>query len=339
MAQRRAQQRFSTLFESLPDGVVVVDANGIIQQVNQHVEAIFGYERETLIGEPVEVLVPDHLAEIHKAHRSDYMAQPETRPMGADIELYGVTAAGEELPVNISLSPVTISGDLNVIAVVRDLTAHKRHEQELKRQNERLEEFASIVSHDLRNPLTVAQGQLELAHGECDSPHLESAGDALDRSQALIDDLLTLARQGDNVGDKESVDLAVLTERCWQTVETAEATLVTATDQTIRADASRLQQLLANLIQNAVIHGGDDVTITIGALDEGFYVEDDGPGIAAAEREMVFESGYSTVADGTGFGLSIVKEIVEAHGWEITATDSEAGGARFEVTGVETESC
>jgi signal transduction histidine kinase len=152
---------------------------------------------------------------------------------------------------------------------------------------------------------------------------------------ALIEDILTLAREGDRVSEMEVVDLGDVCEACWGHVETAEARLEVTTDKTIRADRSRLQQLVENLIRNAVEHGGDDVTVTVGDLDTGFYVADDGPGIPADERESVFDAGYSTAADGTGFGLSIVSQIVDAHGWQITLTESESGGARFEITGTQ----
>ncbi|MFB6197903.1 MAG: sensor histidine kinase, partial [Halobacteriaceae archaeon] len=118
-------------------------------------------------------------------------------------------------------------------------------------------------------------------------------------------------------------------------VDTREATLNTDTPGVIRADRSRLKQVLENLIRNAVEHGGDGVTVSVGAMDGGFYVADTGPGIPETEREEIFEAGYSTTADGTGFGLKIAEQIAEAHGWEITVTESEQGGTRFEFTGVE----
>jgi signal transduction histidine kinase len=118
-------------------------------------------------------------------------------------------------------------------------------------------------------------------------------------------------------------------------VNTEQATLETDTTQAIQADRSRLQQLFENLYRNAVEHGGDDVTVSVGATDDGFYVADTGPGIPESDREEVFEAGYSTTEDGTGFGLRIVEQIAEAHGWESTVTGSEQGGARFEFTGIE----
>jgi signal transduction histidine kinase len=153
---------------------------------------------------------------------------------------------------------------------------------------------------------------------------------------ALIDDLLTLARQGETVTDFDSIDLAALVENCWGTVETTNASLVVEIDSetSIQGDASRLKQVFENLMRNAVEHGGPDVTVTVGELDDGFYVADDGPGIPEEDRSQIFDAGYSTANAGTGFGLSIVDQIVGAHGWSIQVSESEAGGVRFEITGV-----
>ncbi|KKF40057.1 histidine kinase [Halorubrum saccharovorum] len=242
-------------------------------------------------------------------------------------------------------------------AAARTGRLHERSE-ELERQNDRLEEFASVVSHDLRNPLNVAQGRVRLARDECDSEHLDAAARAHERMDTLIADLLTLAREGGRVSETEPVRLSVVVESCWETVETADATLTVEEDLWLRADESRLRQLVENLVRNSVEHGGDDVAITVGALggggedagddeagddgtggeasDEvGFFVEDDGPGIPEAERDQVFDAGYSTLQEGTGFGLRIVEQVATAHGWSVRVTEGREGGARFEVTGVE----
>jgi signal transduction histidine kinase len=167
---------------------------------------------------------------------------------------------------------------------------------------------------------------------------------------ALIDDLLTIARDGETVTDTETIALSGLVARCWGTVDTADAELWVTTDHTVRADGARLRQLFENLLRNAVEHGstgdrtssdaavehaGEGVTVTVGSLPdgEGFYVEDDGPGIPEGEREQVFENRYS-MEGGTGLGLAIVRRIAEAHGWEVDAAKGEDGGARFEVRGV-----
>ena len=205
----------------------------------------------------------------------------------------------------------------------------------LQQQNDRLNEFTSVVSHDLRNPLNVATGRLKLAAEECDSDHLGEVEDALGRMEALIDELLTLAREGKEVTDTQPVDLATIAGECWENVETNQAKLMTNTDRGVQADRGRLKQVFENLFRNAVEHGRADVTVTVGGLDDGFYVEDDGPGIPSDERDAVFEAGYSKSTDGTGFGLSIVEQIVTAHDWHIRVTDGVDGGARFEVTNVE----
>lgn len=207
--------------------------------------------------------------------------------------------------------------------------------ERLLKQNEQLEQFASIVSHDLRNPLNVAQGRLELAREEHDNEHLEVVARSHKRMNDLIDDLLELARAGDIVSETKMIDLADSVADSWRNVDTAEAEIRVNTTQTISADRGRLQQLLENLLRNAVEHGDPGVWVTVGHLDHGFYVEDNGDGIPEDEREDVFEAGYTTSEQGTGFGLNIVKQIVDAHGWEMRVTEGSEGGARFEITGVE----
>jgi signal transduction histidine kinase len=219
---------------------------------------------------------------------------------------------------------------------VADITERKQRQRELQRQKDRLEEFAGVVSHDLRNPLNVAQGRLDLLEEESESEHLDHISRSLDRIEEIIEDTLTLAKQGQTVGDTERTAIADLLVRCWQEAETADATLEIAEEFSIRGDPSRLRHLFENLIRNAVEHGGEGVTVRVGLLDErGFYFEDDGPGIPEDERESVMEAGYSTATGGTGFGLSIVNRIAEAHGWQVAITDGTDGGARFECTGVE----
>ncbi|TKX43742.1 HAMP domain-containing histidine kinase [Halorubrum sp. ARQ200] len=205
----------------------------------------------------------------------------------------------------------------------------------LQQQNDRLNEFTSVVSHDLRNPLNVATGRLELVTEECDSDHLDSLRRSLDRMETLIDDLLTLAQEGKEMTDTQPVDLSTVVNGCWENVETNQAKLITDIDQNVCADKSRLKQVFENLFRNSVEHGRADVTVTVGRLDDGFYIEDDGPGIPSDERDAVFEAGYSRSTDGTGFGLSIVKQIINAHDWQIRIADGTSGGARFEITSVE----
>ncbi|GCF14417.1 hypothetical protein Harman_23520 [Haloarcula mannanilytica] len=247
-------------------------------------------------------------------------------------EAIGTRKDGTTFPQELSLS---MTDDGRVICIVRDITERKEREQQLARQNERLEEFTSVVSHDLRGPLSVANGRLELAREDCDSPHLAQAGESVERAIDLVEDLRGLAKEGASVGAVESVELADVVEEAWETIETNEATLTIETNQKLPADRSRLRQLFENLFRNAVEHGGEGVSVRVGWHESGFYVADDGPGIPPADREQVFETGYSTAESGTGYGLNIVSEIVAAHDWEITVTESDAGGARFEITGIQ----
>ncbi|WP_181687333.1 sensor histidine kinase [Halorhabdus salina] len=215
--------------------------------------------------------------------------------------------------------------------VFSDVSQRERYRKELERQNDRLEEFASMLSHDLRNPLNVAQGRLELAR-EGDDEQFEAVEDALDRMETLIEDVLQVARQGQPVDDTEPVDLETTARQAWEMVDTREADLRISEDVTVEADPDRVQQLLENLVRNAIEHGGEDVTVTVGPLTEegGFFVADDGVGIPESDREQVFESGYTTAEGGTGFGLAIVEQIVDAHGWTSELADVETG-TRFEI--------
>jgi PAS domain S-box-containing protein len=331
----------------------------VIRRANRNVSEVLGYDPRELEGETVETLLRKEDREHHVGFRREYMESPEPRPMGSDLDLYAHHEDGTDVPVEISLGPVERNGELLVVATLSDVSDRKRRERELQRQNDRLEEFASIVSHDLQNPLSIAEGRLRLARlarqeceCECGSEHLEHVERALDRMGLLIEDLLALAREGERVADFERVDLSTVVDDCWQNVDTREATLVVETERTLRADRQRLQQLLENLVHNAVEHGvttprsqahehdesvetaDEGVTVTVGDLDDGFYVADDGSGIPEDERRRVFDRGYTTSKDGTGFGLAIVEEVAEAHGWEVRVTASASDGARFEVTDV-----
>jgi PAS domain S-box-containing protein len=246
--------------------------------------------------------------------------------------------AGEDRAVlDFSVTPVADErGEVALlVAEGNDVTDRERRERELQRHNERLDEFTSVVSHDLRGPLGVLRGSLDVAEETGDAEQFARCRRAADRMERTIEDLLELAREGDAVTDTAAVSLADVATASWDTADTGEATLRTAGDAALLADEHRLERLLANLYRNAVEHSEDAVTLTVGPTDEGFYVADDGPGIPPEEREQVFDSGYSTAEGGTGLGLPIVERIAEAHGWTVDVTDSEAGGARFEVGGVE----
>jgi signal transduction histidine kinase len=324
---------------SMNDAVVAVDTAGRVVDLNRRAGALLGVDAGA-VGEPATTVL---------AAYPDLVDGDAVRSGSAEIT---ATVDGETRHYEFEASPIladpgrqSAPGDedaerLGRLFVFRDVTLRKRQERRVQRKNARLEEFASVVSHDLRNPLNVAQGRVELAleAREGDDENLAAAAGALDRMERLIAELLTLAREGKTVEEPEPVDLDELVESCWANVVTEGATLVVTSEQTIRADRSRMRSLLENLLRNAVEHGGPDVTITVGDLADrrGFYVADDGVGIPVAERERVFESGYSTAPNGNGLGLAIVRVVAEAHGWSVAVTESEAGGARVEFTGVDT---
>jgi len=219
-----------------------------------------------------------------------------------------------------------------------ELAARK---QELAHQNRRLDRFTGVVSHDLRSPLAATAGWVEMAASECDSVYLDETADGLSRMGTIIDNTLELAKQGRTVAAFEPVDFAELVDDCWRMTSTdsegrpTDNGLAIHNEATIYGDPDRLRHLFENLFRNAVEHAGPHVSVTTGLFGEdGLYVEDDGHGIPAAYREVLFEPGYTTTDGGSGFGLAIVAEIVDAHGWAIRATESDTGGARFEITGL-----
>ena len=201
----------------------------------------------------------------------------------------------------------------------------------LREERERLDRFASVVSHDLRNPLGIATLALERARETHEQEDFDRVASGLQRMERMVDDLLTLARSGAAVEDRETAELGELVEAAWETVQSGDASLTLDSDGDITCEPSLVQSLLENLVRNAVEHNDSPLTVRVGVLDDGgFYVADDGQGIPETNRETVLEHGVS--GKGTpGLGLSIVRDIVDAHGWELTVTEGRNGGARFEI--------
>jgi signal transduction histidine kinase len=249
-----------------------------------------------------------------------------------------VTADGTRVPVEINawaIEDERLDAPL-FQGAFRDISERLRRRRELQRERDRLEEFASVVSHDLRTPLSVAEGRATLIEAQHESEHVGPLLRALDRMETILEDTLVLARNGQRVGEMEAVSLVDAIERCWTTVDAPAVTLDVVDEVTFPADPDRFRHICENLIRNAAEHGGEDITVRVGqASDETIYVEDDGPGIPEDERDAVFEPGYSSTPDGTGFGLAIVQQLAEAHGWTVTLTESDTGGARFEFSGVD----
>jgi len=215
-----------------------------------------------------------------------------------------------------------------------NLLARRQQTKKLQARNERLEQFASLLKHELRNPLNVLYGYLEVARERETEAAFERCWNATSRMERMIEDTALMLRKDDPDLDRDDVDLATVCQDAWEMVPSSAARLETATSRQIHADEDRLVQLLANLFRNAVEHGGENVTVTVGNLTDGFYVEDDGVGIPPEGRENMFEEGYSTLGSSSGVGLSVVETVCDHHGWTVQATDGSTGGARFEITGV-----
>ena len=310
--------------DAIADPVAVVDANGEILMANVAFRSLF--DRDPA-GKPVEAVVGNHDDLVAAIDSDD---DERTVTLGTD--------QPRHLEVRTFPLGEGIHEDQQRLLFVRDVTGREEQRLELERQNERLEEFASIISHDLRNPLDVAIGRTNAVKEHLSDPelrdHLERAGAAHGRMERIIADVLTIARNGDTVDETEEISLEATARAAWEYVDTGLATLAVETDRTVEADEDRLVRMFENLFRNAVEHGGEDVTVRVQTHPEGFVVSDDGPGIAPAEREMVFEAGYSG-DDGTGLGLAIVHKIALAHGWDVTVAESDAGGARFEFVDIE----
>ncbi|WP_418281924.1 ATP-binding protein [Halorubrum sp. DTA98] len=336
LARQKAQseERFESLFQSTPDPVVVTTPDGTITEANDAFARTFGIDSEELRNRPItEIdLSPPDAVERVLLRIADNEPSSTTVQWNLDEDTSLVTELNTDIVAGLSEATERIG-------IFRDITARAEREKDLKRQNERLEGFADTIAHDLRNPLNVAQGRLDLAQQTGDEEHFEAIRSAQDRMGQMIDELLTLAKQGQAVSDPDSFVFVDAITRAWSHVETSDATIAVDVDESvmITADEGRLCELLENLFRNAVEHGGETVTVRIGVLSEGagFYVEDDGPGIPPEKRTEVFEAGYTESATGTGFGLSIVQQIVDGHNWTITLTESDNGGARFELRDVE----
>ncbi|MFC6784556.1 PAS domain S-box protein [Halobaculum halobium] len=331
---RELAEEYEALLNNVADAIFLVDVEDVDGDVRFEFERLSpSYERQTgITTEEVQGRTP---RDVFGDEQGSSLETNYHRCVNAGTPI----SYQEELRVDegarfwqTKLAPVVTDDEITrLVGITRNVTERVERERQLRRQNERLDEFASVISHDLRSPLNVAQGRATLLAEQAESEHLDPLLRALNRMEAIVEDTLTLARQGDTLGDTESISLTDLVGKCWATVDTDDATIEIIDEVTFTGDLDRLQHVFENLFRNAVEHGGSDVTVRVGCHgDHVIYVEDDGPGIPADRREDVFEPGHSSARGGTGFGLTIIKRIVEAHGWDLSVTDSTDGGARFE---------
>ena len=350
----RQRRRAETIVETAPDAVFIVDEDANYVDGNRQAADLLGIDRSEIAEHSVPDLVdagvfdpevvPRYRETVaallsgdndHDKGRFEFRVHPRDTDEARVVECH------------LALRPT--DGDFRgTIGVLRDVTERNRRRRELEAQNERLDEFASVVSHDLRSPLNVATGWLQRFRETGDEAALDTVADSLDRVDEILDELLTLARDGTDGRETEAVSLQVAAIAAWDGVDTGDAHIgIDAEDCQVEAVPGRLQELFENLFNNAMEHAATreqaaqlegsfresaPVAVRVGDLDDrdGFYVADDGPGIPEAERDDVFEMGHTTSQDGTGFGLAIVQTIAENHGWTVDLTSAEDGGARFE---------
>jgi len=337
------RQLLTKALDELGDVFYVYDADSRLIYWNRRLAELYDLSGDELAGmRPAEFFRDEDRQRIREA-------VDETFETG-DVVVEAITETADDEMLLQLTGRLLVEDDGTVLGfsgIGRDVTDRRNIERRLERQNERLDAFARTVSHDLRNPLAVSKGFLELERDERDSENLVEVAAAVDRMERIVDDVLAIARQGNEATDATPVSLAAVAESAWSTTDTGEATLSLETERTLRADGGRLRRLLENLFRNAVEHGstgdqnalraddsvehgGDAVTITVEDTPEGFAVADDGVGIDAENLNRAFEAGVSGADDGSGLGLDIVRTIANAHRWTVRAVETDTGGARFE---------
>ncbi len=341
-----SESLFRALVESAPDGIIIVDGEGHITLVNARAESMFGYPRETMVGMPIEALVPERFRPLHNARRHDFMVSPTPRAMASGEELAGLRVDGSEFPVEITLSPISTHDGHLVMSIVRDMTERRRMETAL-RQAERLVaigQMTAMLSHESRNALQRSMASLLMLQRR-----VRDNAETLELVQAALaaqDDLRQAyedVRQYAGPLSLEKTPTAL--ERVWRDAwehlaearETRETHLLDDTSGVstwCEIDAYRMLQVFRNLFENALAATHDMLEIRITCQDTQLderdallvCVRDNGPGIKPDQVERVFEPFYTTKTKGTGLGMAIVRRIIEAHGGHIRLDPGEGSG-------------
>jgi len=348
--RKRLERMFQKVVEAAPCGMVMVDAQGRIMFVNAQFEEMFGYGRTELIGNHLEMLLPERLRSAHKGHRAGFSAAPAMRQMGGlDADLTARRKDGSEFPVQIGLNPVPGESEGLVLATVTDMTQRQAMQLKLRRANADLEEFTSAASHDLRSPL---RGIADLVEwivedlGPEAAPavtrNLARVSDRVHRLERIIEDLLTYARAGATAAEPVAVDPHVLLAASIAIIAPPPSFKIRlqVEAQSFVAAKAPLETVLRNLISNAVKHHDRaDGALDIRVADEGRYclftLADDGPGIPQAAHERafrMFQTYSSNEREHCGIGLALCKRMVEANGGRIQLESSDGvRGATFRV--------
>jgi signal transduction histidine kinase len=226
------------------------------------------------------------------------------------------------------------TGELaGLIGITQDITDQRERERLLRQQNERLRKVALLAAHELRNELQVSTGHLSQI--DVDDEHMAAVENSVDRLAAIVDKVVSLASNNSPEFTPEGLRLSTVVWDVWSSLSFEAAALEVTSDRRLLADSESIRLFLEILLSNAIEHGGSDVAIRVGATSSGFFIADDGPGVDVSPPERVFEAGYASEKQNSGFGLYIANRIAKEHGWSLSVGDSESGGARFTVTDVE----
>lgn len=354
------EHHFHGFLETAPDAVVIIDGNGVIAQVNSQTEQLFGYGRAELLGRPLEMLMPERYRGSHFAQTRAYTADPRARPMGSGLDLFGMRKDGSEFPIDVSISPLPPQKEIFIASTIRDMTSHRRLEEELRQRTRELEEadrqkdnFLSTVAHELRSPLTVLSLAVQFLRLPQADPKLhEQTLSRLERQTAymarLIEDLLDLTRVrcGTFTLRREVVDLrsvfVTAAETAQPLIESREHRLeLTPFPEPlwVIGDPARLIEVVSNLLNNAATYTPKGGRIWLSAAKEGqtvtVRIRDDGMGIPKEMLSRVFElfaraAPAEDSSAGLGIGLALVRRLVELHGGTVEATSDGPGkGSEF----------